>query len=69
MTAIKELLQLLNDNDMIKLSLNIPEDQENVKEEPYRLRGCVYSTIERMDTEYMKLLQSCDAHSPDYVER
>ncbi|KAF6025727.1 EIF3C [Bugula neritina] len=67
--AVEELLQLLRDNPTIKLSLDILEEQEIVMEEPYRLRGCIFSTAERMDDEFCRMLQACDAHSPDYVDR
>lgn len=67
--SVEQLLEFLKDNPTIKLSLNIMEDQEIVTAEPYRLRGCIFSTVERMDDEFTKMLQACDAHSPDYVER
>ena len=51
------------------LSMNILEEQEEVVTEPYKLRGCIYSTVERMDDEFTKMLQACDAHSPEYIER
>ena len=49
--------------------MNILEEQEEVVTEPYKLRGCIYSTVERMDDEFTKMLQACDAHSPEYIER
>lgn len=53
----------------IKVSMNTQEDQESYEVEPVRLRGCVYSTVERMEDEFTKMLQACDAHSPDYIDR
>jgi len=49
--------------------MNTQEDQESYEVEPVRLRGCVYSTVERMEDEFTKMLQACDAHSPDYIDR
>lgn len=66
---MEELLQFLKENLSIKLSLHILEDQEVVTTEPYRLRGCIFSTVERMDDEFTRMLQACDAHSPEYVDR
>ena len=66
---MEQLLELLKQNPTTKLSLNIIDEQEDVTSEPYRLRGCIFSTVERMDDEFTKMLQACDAHSPDYVER
>lgn len=37
--------------------------------EPYRVRGCVLTVVERMDEEFTKMLQACDAHSTEYVDR
>ena len=36
---------------------------------PFRVRGCILTVVERMCEEYIKMLQSCDAHSTEYVER
>ena len=36
---------------------------------PWRVRGCILSLVERMDEEFTKMLQACDAHSTEYVER
>lgn len=33
------------------------------------MRGSVLNVLERMDEEYIKMLQACDAHSTEYVDR
>ena len=33
------------------------------------MRGSILNVIERLDEEYVKMLQSCDAHSTEYVDR
>ena len=38
-------------------------------EELLRVRGSILNVVERMDEEYIKMLQSCDAHSTEYVDR
>ena len=35
----------------------------------FRVRGSILNVVERMDEEYIKMLQSCDAHSTEYVDR
>ena len=54
--------------DMI-VSENIAEESQALAEAPYRVRGCILTIVERMDDEFTKMLQACDAHSNDYVER
>lgn len=69
---ISELLSILNDNvDSIKVGDHIPEESENYIDitAPYRIRGCMLTVVERMDEEFKLMLQACDAHSTDYVER
>lgn len=67
--AVEQLLEYLKENPTIQLSQNILEEQEEVVTEPYKLRGCIFSTVERMDDEFTRMLQACDAHSPEYIER
>ena len=38
-------------------------------EKPLRLRGSFLTLTERLDEEFVKILQNTDAHSTDYVER
>jgi len=36
---------------------------------PYYIRGCMLTIVERMDEEFIKMLQACDAHSTEYIVR
>ena len=36
---------------------------------PYRVRGCILTVMERLDEEFTKMLQACDAHSTEFVDR
>ena len=36
---------------------------------PYCIRGCILTMVERMDDEFVKMLQACDAHSTEYIDR
>lgn len=47
----------------------ILEENESLEKPPYRVRGCILTVMERMDEEYTKILQACDAHSTEFVER
>ena len=40
-----------------------------LQKSPYRVRGCILTVGERMVEEFTKLLQACDAHSTEYVDR
>nr|XP_021139073.1 eukaryotic translation initiation factor 3 subunit C-like [Columba livia] len=37
--------------------------------QPYRVRGCILTLVERMDEEFTKIMQNTDPHSQEYVER
>lgn len=63
------LLKLLEDHDDITVGEHILEESEMLETSPYRVRGCVLTMVERMDEEFIKMLQACDAHSTEYVER
>ena len=45
------------------------EAEEDPSRRFYRIRGCMLTTVERMDEEFVKILKECDAHSNEYVER
>ncbi|XP_067137495.1 eukaryotic translation initiation factor 3 subunit C isoform X2 [Centruroides vittatus] len=66
---INKLLDILIANPSINVGEHISEDSEVFSSVPYRVRGCILTMIERMDEEFTKMLQGCDAHSPEYVER
>merc|ERR1712168_1407206 len=67
---IEELLENLIKNSDIQVGEQISEESERLEgDPPYRVRGCVLTLIEKMDEEYTKMLQACDAHSTEFVER
>ncbi|XP_060951127.1 eukaryotic translation initiation factor 3 subunit C [Limanda limanda] len=69
--CINELLDILfEENNNIFIGENIAEDSENlaVSEEPFRVRGCVLTLVERMDEEFTKIMQNTDPHSQEYVD-
>lgn len=48
---------MLFKSDEIMIGEHIPEDSECLHAPPYRVRGCVLSIIERLDEEFIKMLQ------------
>ncbi|XP_048581794.1 eukaryotic translation initiation factor 3 subunit C isoform X2 [Nematostella vectensis] len=68
---ISELIAILENNSGIFVGEHVMEENEtfDMKENQQRIRGCVLSVIERMDNEFTKMLQGCDCHSTEYVER
>jgi len=69
LNLIEELLNILMEHPSIIASENMTDDSEKFDAEPYRVRGCILTVVERMDEEFTKMLQGCDAHSTEYVER
>lgn len=63
------LIEILEKNDDLTVKDNIPEDQESFQNPPYKVQGCILTLMEKMDEEFVKMLQTCDSHSPDYVEK
>uniref|UniRef100_A0A4W6G8V7 Eukaryotic translation initiation factor 3 subunit C n=1 Tax=Lates calcarifer TaxID=8187 RepID=A0A4W6G8V7_LATCA len=68
--CIDELLDILFENNNIFIGENIAEDSENlgVSDQPFRVRGCVLTLVERMDEEFTKIMQNTDPHSQEYVD-
>lgn len=62
-------MELLLQNTGIFISDTIIEDQESFETAPFKIRGCVLTSLERLDDEFTKLLKECDPHSNEYVER
>ncbi|KAK3595722.1 hypothetical protein CHS0354_025344 [Potamilus streckersoni] len=69
LSYVTALLDLLTSNPDIIASEHVHDESENLQTTPYRIRGCVLTVVERMDEEFIKMLQACDAHSTEYVER
>lgn len=66
---MSEMLDMLQNYDSILISESVTEETERFDEPPYRIRGCVLTSLERLDDEFIKLLKECDPHSNEYVER
>uniref|UniRef100_A0A8B9PZQ0 Eukaryotic translation initiation factor 3 subunit C N-terminal domain-containing protein n=1 Tax=Apteryx owenii TaxID=8824 RepID=A0A8B9PZQ0_APTOW len=68
--CIEELLDILFANPDIFIGENIVEESENLSnaEQPYRVRGCILTLVERMDEEFTKIMQNTDPHSQEYVD-
>ncbi|KAI0212557.1 Eukaryotic translation initiation factor 3 subunit C [Lamellibrachia satsuma] len=69
--SVAELLAILAaSGDEIICGSNISEDSETFSgAAPYCIRGCILTMVERMDDEFVKMLQACDAHSTEYIDR
>lgn len=67
--TIQELLNTLLENSDIVVGANILEESEQLDKAPFRVRGCILTMVERLDQEFTKMLQACDAHSTEFVER
>lgn len=70
LSCIEELLDVLFANPHIFIGENVLEESENLSnpEQPYRVRGCILTLVERMDEEFTKIMQNTDPHSQEYVE-
>lgn len=68
--CIDELLDILFENNNIFIGENIAEDSEHlgISDQPFRVRGCVLTLVERMDEEFTKIMQNTDPHSQEYVD-
>lgn len=69
LNCIMELIEYLENNLEIAIGENIQEDSEVLEGSNIRVRGSILSLVERIDEEFIKMLQSVDAHSTDYIER
>lgn len=69
--VLKEWIKLLVDNPDIIMKENVSDEEENVSDNSRKfiVRGCLLSVVERLDAEYLKILQNTDPHTPDYVDR
>ncbi|KAK9395475.1 eukaryotic translation initiation factor 3 subunit C [Crotalus adamanteus] len=68
--CIDELLDILFAHPNIFIGQNIAEDSENLAntEQLLRIRGCILTLVERMDEEFVKIMQNTDLHSQEYVD-
>ena len=67
---VDEVLNLLLANPHITVAEHLPVESENLsdKEAGYRLHGNPVVLVEKMHSEYIKVLQNADAHSTDYLK-
>lgn len=66
---MSEILDMLLVHKDVIISESVTEETENFETAPYRIRGCMLTSVERLDDEFTKLLKECDPHSNEYVER
>lgn len=66
---MEEMLNMLATCPDLTISETITEEMESFETAPYKIRGCVLTSLERLDDEFTKLLKECDPHSNEYVER
>lgn len=66
---INILIEILEANPDVKVSESIDEDNEVYDQSPYQINGSPVTIAERMDSEFLKLLQCSDAHTPEYIDR
>lgn len=63
------LIDILSANSDLTVNEFVDEDEENYETSPYKINGSPVALAERMDAEFLRLLQASDAHTPEYVER
>lgn len=66
---MEEMLNMLALCSDLTISETVTEETESFETAPFRIRGCVLTSLERLDDEFTKLLKECDPHSNEYVER
>ena len=74
---LDEMLETLSRNEQIETNDELPDEHENVVpvaavdgvKTPLRVRGSILSIFDRLSEEFVKILQQCDAHGTQYVER
>lgn len=66
--SIQEILKLLKANPEIVFNRG---DEENIEDssKPYTLQEDPVTLLERVDSEFTKILQNSDGHSPEYIEK
>eukprot|EP00745_Piridium_sociabile_P042388 TRINITY_DN85371_c0_g1_i1.p1 TRINITY_DN85371_c0_g1~~TRINITY_DN85371_c0_g1_i1.p1 ORF type:complete len:942 (-),score=320.40 TRINITY_DN85371_c0_g1_i1:456-3281(-) len=69
MENLTTLMKMLTEMDDLTVGDNIQEDNESLETSPYSVRGCILTAMERLDEEFTKMLQACDAHSTEFVDR
>merc|ERR1719383_262039 len=68
--GVDNLLDLLAEHADVIITGNLIMDENEVLEsQPYKVRGCYLTAVEKLDEEFIKVLKACDAHSNEYVDR
>merc|ERR1712136_391012 len=69
MKFVDEVLDLLIKNPRIEVSVDVTQETENVTDEAsgYRISGSAVQMVEKLHAEYIKILQTSDAHSTEYI--
>jgi translation initiation factor 3 subunit C len=70
-SKVSDLINILNSNQHVQLSETIADEEENVTnlDEPLIVKGSILVLLERLDDEFVRILQNTDAQSTDYVDR
>lgn len=63
------LLTLLKSEPELTVTETISEEAESFQTAPFKVQGCLLTWVEKMDEEFVKMLQVADAHSPEYIDR
>ncbi|XP_011403348.1 PREDICTED: eukaryotic translation initiation factor 3 subunit C-like [Amphimedon queenslandica] len=66
-----KVLQLLESNPSLEMNPLLPDEDINYTDlsRPLKLQGNLLAYLERMNEEFIKILQSTDAHSTDYLTK
>jgi len=68
--GVNDLLdQMAEHTNVITTGNLIMEENEILDQEPFKVRGCFLTAVERLDEEFIKVLKACDAHSYEYIDR
>ncbi|UXI14810.1 hypothetical protein NH340_JMT00753 [Sarcoptes scabiei] len=69
LTNMECLIKILEKNPDIIVQESIQEEQESFQTPPFKIQGCIVTMMEKLNEEFVRLLQFCDPHSPDYIEK
>uniref|UniRef100_A0A674P2N7 Eukaryotic translation initiation factor 3 subunit C n=1 Tax=Takifugu rubripes TaxID=31033 RepID=A0A674P2N7_TAKRU len=64
--VVKKLNEILQARGK-KVIISLNESLANT-DQPFRVRGCILTLVERMDEEFTKIMQNTDPHSQEYVD-
>jgi len=66
--TVKEIFNLLDSHPDVQFEAKEEENVED-KTKPYSLQEDPVTLMERVDSEFTKILQNCDGHSPEYITK